>query len=182
MTHGIRIALGSAFATSALLWSCVQPPDPAQLTAMDQLITATDGALLTLNELDRGRYTLADSLFGMEESGFRARFADTLSKTEARALGNQWIALSRAGAMGTDHMRVLDELGSTAERLRSLRKDVADGAFSGKEAMPLIAEEQRRHIGLMSSVHAVMDNYRVLQQAWDRRDTVTALLAQQQLP
>lgn len=182
MTHGIRIALGSAFATSALLWSCVQPPDQAQLTALDQLISATDGALLTLNELDRKRYSLADSLFGVEESGFMARFSDTLSKPEARALGNQWIALSRSGAMGSDHMRVLDALATTAERLRVLRKDVADGAMSGKDAAPLVAEEQRRHIGLMNSVHAVMDNYRMLQQAWDRRDTVTALLAQQPIP
>lgn len=182
MTSGIRTILGPAFATSALLLSCDQPPDTAQLTAVDQLISATDGALLTLNELDQERYVRADSLFAGEEKDFAARFTDTLSPVEAKALGQQWIALSKAGGMGSDHMRTLTELAATTERLRTLRKDIADGAFNRDKAAPLIAEEQRRHIGLMGSVHAVMDNYRLLQQAWDRRDTVTALLAQQPLP
>lgn len=182
MTRGIRIALGSAFATSALLWSCVQPPDPAQITAVDQLISATEGAILTLNELDRARYERADSLFHQEESDFLERFSDTLSRPEAKALGNQWITLSEAADMGAGHAHALDALAATDVRLRALRHDIAEGAFSSKEAQPLIAEEQRRHIGLMSSVHAVLDNYRLLQHAWDRRDTVTALLAQQPLP
>ncbi|MCB9183291.1 MAG: hypothetical protein H6591_05185 [Flavobacteriales bacterium] len=182
MTRGIRIALGSAFATSALLWSCAQPPDPAQLTALDQLISATEGALLTLNELDQARYERADSLFREEETDFRERFSDTLSRPEAKALGNQWITLSEAADMGAGHAHALATLDATSERLRALRQDIAEGAFSTAEAQPLIAEEQRRHIGLMSSVHAVMENYRLLQQAWDRRDTVTALLAQQPLP
>lgn len=182
MTPGLLTVLGAALLTGAVLQSCTQPPDPAQLTAVDQLISATDGALLTLNELDHERYVRADSLFDGEEARFTARFGDTLSRPEAKALGSQWIALSRAGSMGSDHMRTLAELASTTERLRALRNDIATGACGSDDASNYIAEEQRRHIGLMGSVHAVMDNYRLLQQAWDRRDTVTALLAQQPMP
>lgn len=182
MTPGIRSACSAAFTASALLMACAPDPDPAQLSAVDQLITATDGALLTLNELDRNRYLRADSLFALSEERFRARLSDTLAPTAAQALGSQWIALRGAAAMGKGHERILAELSAAAERLRLLRTDLAAGAISPEGGRPLIAAEQRRHAETIAGVHAVMDNYRLLQHAWDRRDTVEALLANAPLP
>lgn len=173
----MRRAPVAAFITGALLMSCTHAPDAAQLTAIDRLIAATDGAALTLNELDRGRYALADSLFAQQADRYAVRFADTLSRAEAQALGSQWTALSRAADLGRDHERALAEAIAAGERLRRLRNDVAAGALQREQAEPLIAREQRLHAEVMAGVHAVMDNYRLLQQAWDRRDTVETMLA-----
>lgn len=176
----MRRAPVAAFFAGALLMSCTHAPDAGQLTAIDRLITATDGAALTLNELDRGRYALADSLFALQADRYAARFDDTLSRAEAQALGSQWTTLSRASELGREHERVLTEAIAAGERLRRLRNDVANGALGSGEAGPLIAQEQRLHAEVMAAVHAVMDNYRLLQQAWDRRDTVELMLSNAQ--
>ncbi|MBK9175044.1 MAG: hypothetical protein IPM46_01655 [Flavobacteriales bacterium] len=178
-------ALPSALATliaSALLMACTAPPAPEQITALNQLITATDGAMLTLNELDRGRYGRADSLLQLHGEGFAQRFEDTLVRDEARALGLQWIALTHAESMGADHERVLGDLIASGERLRVLRNDLATGALNSVEGKVAIALEQKRHTEVINAVHAAMDNYRLLQQAWDRRDTVQVLLANTAMP
>jgi hypothetical protein len=167
----------AAFIASALLMACAAPPDPQQLTAVDQLISATDAASLALRELDRGRYERADSLFSAQDSALRARFTAPLRPDTARPLANQWIALRNAVAMGGNHERVLNELLTSAERLRALRSDIANGAIARKQAAPFIAAEQKRHTALIEGAHAVLDNYRILQRAWDRRDTVLTLLA-----
>lgn len=182
MTRGISKPMTMAFALSALLLACATPPDPLQLTAVDQLISATDAASLALRELDRGRYERADSLFAHQDSAFRARFAVNLAPPAAAPLANQWIALSNAADMGRDHERVLGELLVAAERLRILRKDLTDGAIAPKEAATLLATEQKLHTSIIDATHGVIDNYRILQRAWDRRDTVLTLLATNHLP
>lgn len=182
MTRGIRWPFPTAFALSALLMACAAPPDPQQLTAVDQLISATDAASLALRELDGARYERADSIFGQQDSALRARFQDTLDGGTARPLASQWIALRHAQAMGAEHGRVLHELLTSAERLRTLRGDLAKSAIGPKEATVIIAAEQQRHTALIEGAHGVMDNYRILQRAWDRRDTVLALLAIEQRP
>ena len=177
MNPGIRTVRSMTFAACALFTACGQVPDPAQLTAVDQLITATDAAVLTLNELDRSRYARMDSLFAGERTRFDARFADTLGRDAAGMLGSQFILLRAAGTMGKDHERVLARLIEDSERLRWLRNDLANNALDAKEAAPLIAQEQRQHADVISGVHAVMDNYRLVQHAWDRADSVATLLA-----
>ena len=183
MIHGIRTVQFATFASCALWVSCKpQAPDPAQLTAVDQLISTTDAAMLTLNELDRGRYLRSDSLFVQQRVGFVERFRDTLDPRSAQALGDQFIALRASHEMGADHERLLDEIGTTSERLRTLRNDLANGAIKVHDAAPIIASEQKRHTLLIDAVHRVMDNYRVLQHAWDRRDTVAMLLSDTNTP
>ncbi len=177
MTGGNRKPLQAALVLSALLLACAAPPDPQQLTALDQLISATDAASLALRELDRGRYARADSLFEDQDSAMRARFAEPLRPAAAQPLANQWIALRHASSMGADHERVLGDLLTSAERIRMLRNDLAQGAIARQEAAALITAEQRRHAQLIDGAHAVLDNYRTLQRAWDRRDTVDLLLA-----
>ena len=182
MTIGIRKPWHAAFALSALLLACTKPPDQQQIAAVDQLIAATEAASLTMNELSRARYAEADSQRAADSALYAARFAEALRPQEARALGNQWVALNGAHAMARDHERVLIELIATAERLRALRHDIATGAFDREQAAPLIATEQERHAQVIGGVHAVIDNYRLLQQAWDRRDTVAMCLAHSPTP
>jgi hypothetical protein len=110
------------------------------------------------------------------------RFTDTLGRREAQALGNQFIALRAARAMGADHLRLQAALGTSRERLRTLRNDLASGAISTGHGAGLIAHEQRLHAVHIAATHAVMDNYRLLQKAWDRRDTVQVMLAQAPRP
>lgn len=180
MIHGIRIGPLVTFA-SCLLLACAEAPDPAQLTAVDQLISATDGAMLTLNELDRGRYIRSDSLFALQQAGFNARFADTLARDAANGLGAQYLALRAAATMGRDHNRLLNDLVTAGERLRDLRKRLADGTMERPDGANAIAAEQQLHTALIEGVHVVMDNYRILQHAWDRRDSVAHWLAGEQM-
>ncbi|MBK8499747.1 MAG: hypothetical protein IPL52_13260 [Flavobacteriales bacterium] len=98
------------------------------------------------------------------------------------ALGSQYIVLRAAGTMGTDHERVLADIGSASERLRLLRNDLTAGAIAPKSAAALIATEQQQHTGLIDAVHRVIDNYKLVQQAWDRRDSVAVLLADTNTP
>lgn len=182
MTHGIRTLPILAFAMYALVAACNQAPDPAQLNAVDQLISATDAALLTLNELDRERYLRTDSLLSAQRSGFAARFDDTLDRTAALALGSQYIVLRAAERMGADHERILADIGSASERLRDLRNDLASGAIEPKNAITLIATEQQQHSVLIGAVHRVIDNYKLVQQAWERRDSVAVLFAEMNAP
>jgi hypothetical protein len=182
MMRRMRCTPGTALLLAVLPLACAHAPDTAQLTAVDQLITANDGAALTLNELGRQRYLLADSLLTLDSDRFAARFADTLTPPSAQALGSQWLTLRHATTMGRDHERVLGELVLAGERLRMLRADIAAGALDAGESAALIAAEQKHHTDVIGGVHAVIDNYRLLQQAWDRRDTVEQLLANTDRP
>lgn len=177
MTPGIRQSLQTASALSALLLACAKAPDQQQLTAVDQLITATDGAALTLNELDRSRYEEAASMLASDSAAYAWRFGNALRPDEARVLGSQWTTLRGAAAMARDHERVLAELIASAERLRALRNDILIGAMDARSAAGIIANEQERHTEVSAGVLAVIDNYRALQQAWDRRDSVRLLFA-----
>ncbi|HRH37290.1 MAG TPA: hypothetical protein PK760_03025, partial [Flavobacteriales bacterium] len=106
MIQRIRTGRFAAFAScAALLMACAQAPDPAQLTAVDQLIEATDAALLTLNELDRSRYTHSDSLFHVQRDGFASIFKDTPQRDQAKVLADQFIALRASARMKSDHER-----------------------------------------------------------------------------
>ncbi|MBL0127165.1 MAG: hypothetical protein IPP83_06825 [Flavobacteriales bacterium] len=182
MTHGIRTVRSAALLLGVLVVGCAEPAQPAQLTAVDQLIFATDGATLTLNELDRERYDRSDSMFAFQQPLFTDRFTDTLNPVAAQALGSQYISLRASANMGRDHVRVLDELITTSARLRILRKRLADGTMDRNDGATAIAAEQQHHTAVIVGVHVIMDNYRQLQRAWDRRDTVNTLLALGQQP
>lgn len=172
----------ATFASCTLWMACHQAPDPGQLTAVDQAISATEAAMFTLHELDRGRYQRGDSLFAEQRAAFTGRFRDTLGRNTARILGGQFITLRASAAMSRDHEHVLADITSSGERLRALRADLASGALRKEEGASLIAAEQQRHTALIGAVHNVIDNYRALQQAWDRRDTVALLLSDAVLP
>lgn len=178
MIHGIRCTACCALAWGALAMGCAPAkPDPAQLSTVDSLITTTAAALLTLNELDAGRYHRLDSTYEATSSTFRARFNDTLDRTSARVLGDQYLLLRGARKLGDDHLRVTTDLRSTSERLHALRNDLAQGAIAPGKAGNLIDRERTQHAALTDEVYLVIANYRAVQQAWDRRDTVEQLLS-----
>lgn len=177
MIPGRRNIRTVLFALSLMLMACEQPANPAQLGALDNLISATDAAMLTLNELDRGRYDRSDSLFASQQAAFSDRFRDTLGRDAAQALGAQFVTLRSAAVMGNEHERVLTEIAANLERLRKLREDIATGALEASQSAPYLKEEQQRHTAAIEAVHRVIDNYKLIQHAWDRRDTVDLLLA-----
>ena len=80
--------------------------------------------------------------------------------------------------MGSDHERLLADITSSSERLRVLRSDLSNGSIQKEKGALLIGHEQQRHTAIIEEVHHVIDNYRTLQQAWDRRDTVAVLLSE----
>lgn len=183
MIHGIRCTACSALAWGALAMGCAPAtPDPAQLSTVDSLITTTAAALFTLNELDAGRYHRLDSTYEATSSVFRARFTDTLDRNSARVLGDQYLLLRGARRLGADHLRVANDLRSTSERLHALRNDLAQGAIAPEKALDLIGRESTQHAALTDEVYLVIANYRAVQQAWDRRDTVEQLLSLSALP
>jgi len=178
MNRGIRTVAFHTFATCVLLHSCARSPNGETNAALDDLITATDAAMLTLNELDRGRYVRTDSLYETERPFFLRRFQDTLDRERAQLLGEQYVALRAAREMGHDHDRVLASAVMADERLRALRADHAHGAIGTDELGPLLAQEQRSHLVLMEAVHATIDNYRTLQRTWERADSAALFLAE----
>ncbi|HMC98024.1 MAG TPA: hypothetical protein VKG92_10230, partial [Flavobacteriales bacterium] len=135
-----------------------------------------DAAILTLNELERGRYQRCDSMFQLQRPLFELRFRDTLDRATADALGNQFIALRAASDMGRDHERVLNDLGVTAERSRALRIDLQNGVMDPTAGRTAINRERTAWSLLETSVLGVIDNYRVLQRTWDNAAHIDSLL------
>jgi len=183
MNQGILLAMVTTLAGSGFLQGCRTPPDTAQLLTVDSLITTVDAAMLTLNELDRGRYQRTDSLFQVQRPLFEARFKDTLDRESADALGNQFLALRTAADMGRDHEQVLNDLGTTTERLHALRLDLQNGAMEPEAGRTAIGSEVAAWSLLETNVLGVIDNYRVVQRTWENMAHIDPMLvAKTKLP
>lgn len=176
MNRGIRWALITTLAGSGFLQGCRTPPDTAQLRTVDSLITAVDAAMLTLNELDRSRYSRTDSLFQTQLPKFTARFADTLDRATADALANQFITLRSAATMARDHEQVLTDLGTTAERLRALRLDLQNGSMEQAKGKEAILTERAAWSLLETNLLGIIDNYRMLQRSWDNVASIDPMI------
>jgi hypothetical protein len=177
MNRGILFASLTAFACSGLASACRTPASEAQQRTVDGMITRVDAAMLTLNELDKGRYSRAAALFRSENPRFIQRFNDTLDRATAERLGNHFNVLRASGDMGQDHDLVLVELGRTSERLRALRQDMTNRAIGSDEVEGFLRTEAQRMDGLDGMVAQVIANYRSVQGAWDDLGAIDSLLA-----
>ena len=165
----------------ALIWgglgnACRRSADERNLEKVDSLITTVDAAIMTLNELDAGRFERAHAAFSEREPLFKARFADTLDRKSAEVLGDQYLALQASGTMATDHLRTLQELAGSAERLRSLRQDVINAAMGSEEERTAIGTEEQVHGLLQANVQRTIQNYRTIQDAWEKLPVTDSLL------
>lgn len=176
MNRGILLAMAMTLAGSGFLPGCRTPPDTAQLRTVDSLITSVDAAMLTLNELDRSRYTRTDSLFQAQRALFAARFADTLDRTTADALANQFITLRSATTMARDHEQVLADLGTTAERLRALQLDLRNSTMEPSKGKEAILTERAAWSLLETNLLGIIDNYRALQRTWDNVASIDPMI------
>lgn len=176
MNRGIRLAMITTLAGSGFLQACRTPPATAQLRTVDSLITAVDAAMLTLDELDRSRYTRTDSLFQAQRPLFAARFADTLDRATADALANQFITLRSAATMARDHEQVLTDLGTTSERLRALRLDLQNGTMKPSKGKEAILTERAAWSLLETNLLGIIDNYRMLQRSWDNVASINPMI------
>ncbi|MCW5899424.1 MAG: hypothetical protein KIT10_09170 [Flavobacteriales bacterium] len=157
--------------------ACRQAADAEQLKAVDAMTTQAEAAVLTLNELDRRRYDRADSLFRATTDLFENRFNDTLGRQSAEQLGNHYLVLRSARAMGLDHDRVSTELAEAGRRLRALRADLAKGLMDPARGATAIATERLLLKDLDDNTHRLIDNYRALQRVWEGRQALDSLLA-----
>ena len=176
MKRGILLAMMCALAGSSFLQGCRNPPDTAQLRTVDSLITVVDAAMLTLNELDRSRYTRTDSLFQAQSPLFAARFADTLDRATADALANQFITLRSATTMARDHEQVLTDLGTASERLRALRLDLQNGTMKPTKGKEALLTERAAWSLLETNLLGIIDNYRMLQRTWDNVASIDPMI------
>ena len=151
---------------------------PSQLKSVDSLLTSVEAALLTLNELDRERYTRATAVYRSEALRFQERFKDTLDRPTAELLGNHFRLLRAAETMGQEHDLMLAELVVAKERLKALRQDLESGALDGQGAEVALAAERNVGKDMAEQVDAVIANYRTIQRAWEERDAVDSLLAE----
>jgi hypothetical protein len=168
-----------ALAWGVLANACRRSADAANLQAVDSLITTVDAAILTLNELDPARFDRAAAAFAQREGDFQRRFQDTLERSEAELLGDQYLALNAADDMASDHRRTLQELRGSAERLRALRRDVMNAAMPLEEEKVALATETQVQQLLRENVDQTIANYRIIQQAWDRLPATDSLLTDQ---
>lgn len=157
--------------------ACRTAPDPGHMQAVNDLLSQAEAAVLTLNELDRGRYHRADSIFRQEHRRFDAAFMDTLERGPATILGQQYLALRAAAAMDMGHGRVLDELAVTTERLVALRSDLSNALIDPHRAATAIATERTLLRELMLNVQVSIDNYRMMQRTAEQHTAVDSLLS-----
>ncbi|MBX2978077.1 MAG: hypothetical protein KF905_02185 [Flavobacteriales bacterium] len=176
MTPGIRNTVVAALAWGGLLHACQQVADPQQLRTLDEMINTVESALLTLNELDAGRYHRADSVFTAQQEQFSARFKDTLDRRSADLLGNHYLLLRSADRMAREHDALLAILKESAARLRALRLDIGNGLMDETRATTALATERVALQSLQADVDRALDNYRSIQRAWEEQDRMTALL------
>ena len=165
-----------ALVWSGLVNSCRRQADEQNLRKVDSLITTVDAAIMTLNELDPGRFERAHAAFAVREPLFKERFADTLDRRSAEVLGDQYLALQAAGGMASDHVRTLQELAGSAERLRKLHQDVGNAAMGMEEERSAIGTEEQIHELLQANVQRTIQNYRTIQQAWEKLPATDSLL------
>ncbi len=177
MNRAIRHAALLALGAMGLTAGCRGTADPAQMQAVNTLITEAEAAMLTLNELDRGRYHRADSVFRAQLHRYDDAFADTLGPEAATVLGQHYLVLRSAGAMGRDHDRIMAELRTTGDRLRDLRNDLATGLIDPARAATAIATERTLLRELMRNVQRCIDNYRLVQRTAGAQPKVDSLLA-----
>lgn len=177
MSNGILSTALIALAWGGLTEGCRTPPDRTQLEEVQQMITAMEAAMLTLNELDAQRFDQLDSLYTERRSAFSDRFDDTLDRSSAQLLGDHFLALRDARSMAADHRRVQQEVAGTVSRLRALHTDLEAGAIEPKEAGAILAEERTQIAALDTNVHSTITNYRTAQRIRDGLMDVDSLLA-----
>ncbi len=176
MHRGILFIAVLALVLSGLVNACRRPADEQNLRKVDSLITTIDAAIFTLNELDPGRFDRAHTAFAEREPLFKERFADTLDRRSAELLGDQYLALQASGSMATDHVRTLQELAGAAERLRTLRQDIGNAAMNVEEERTAIGTEEQVHELLQANVQRTIQNYRTIQEVWEKLPATDSLL------
>ena len=177
MNRGILFAALVALALGTVATSCRRATDPRQLATVDSLITTMEAARLTLNELDTQRYATADSILQGTRALFLHRFHDTLDKTTATALGNQFIALRETDRRATDHRQVVKAVHDAANRLGRLRNDVNSGALSAEDVAKAIANEAAATEGIEHALMQVITNHQATQRVLEQQATADSLLA-----
>jgi hypothetical protein len=77
----------AALTFGVLATGCQRTTSPQHVTTLDSLLTSTNGALLTLRELDPSRYDLLDSAYHALLPSFLERLEDTLRPERGRPAG-----------------------------------------------------------------------------------------------
>ncbi len=176
MNRGILFAALAALIGSASA-SCRRATDPQRIATVDSLIHAMEAARLTLNELDTAHYATADSLLQAGRALFLRRFADTLGRDHAAALGEQFIQLREAPRRAADHRNVLRAIDNGAVRLKQLRVDLTNSAFTEEQ----VAQALRTEIGAAEAIEhhtmQVITAYQANQGALERQPAIDSLLA-----
>jgi hypothetical protein len=177
MNPSVLSTVFAALTLGVLATGCQHSTSPQYLSTVDSLITTTNGALLTLRELDPARYDHLDSLHHQLLPSFLDRFDDTLPPDRADLLADRFLVLRAAARMGSDQRSLEQRLAYRVARLDTLRSDLAVGALAEGEVRSAVQAEQRWADFDHAQVLNVLDNYRMAQQAWEQRDTVLTLLA-----
>lgn len=177
MNRGALYTTLAALTLWVLATGCQHTTAPQHVTTVDSLLTTTNGALLTLRELDPARYDHLDSVYQALLPAFLASFKDTLPADQAHLLVDRFLAMRAAARMGNDQRTLEQRLAFRMARLDTLRVDMAAGALADGAVRAAIQAEQRLANFEHEQVLSALDNYRLAQQVWDQRDTVRSLLS-----
>jgi hypothetical protein len=119
-----------------------------------------------------------DSAYHALLPSFLERLDDTLRPEQADQLVDRFLVFRSAERMGEDQRMLEERLAIRYARLDTLRGDLAIGALPDGQ----VREAIRTELGLARFEHeqvlSVIQNYRTAQQAWDMRDSLTALLSE----
>lgn len=175
MKRGILFAALIALIGSASV-SCRRATDPQRIAAVDSLIHALEAVRLTLNELDTTHYATADSLLQADRSVYLRRFADTLDRAHAAALGGQFVQLREATRRATDHRNVMQAIDKGAVRLKQLRTDLVNAALTEAQCAEAIRREAIAVETIEYSTLQVINAYQTNQEVLQQRPIIDSLL------
>ncbi len=176
MNRGILFTALTALVGSTLVQACRRSATPEQINAVDSLKNALEAASFILNELDTKHYATADSILGSTQHLFLQRFADTLDRPTAKALGEQFVRLRAASGMAIVQRNTQAAVDAAVVRSNALRDDLTLGAINPEAAHKALLIEQRAARGLDTLVHQVITNYRTTQRALELQATMDSLL------
>ncbi len=177
MNRGTLFAAFGTLIASGLLTACRSAAEPELVTTVDSLASHLAKSRDTLVDLDTNVYATADSLLTVDKERFLQRFNDTLDRTTATLLGDQFLRLRDAEKIAQDHRTIHALVVATNERISALRTDLLKGAFTVENGRMAVQHERSICLGLDSAVEHVLTAHGTLKKALQRVGRVDSLLS-----
>lgn len=154
-------------ALAVLLASCHRP-DPAHITAADQLLATCDSLHAAVNGIDSAVYLRMDSIFRAQHDRIARQFRDTLDPASATTLGNYHRSMNGPlQQVLTGRPSLLADLAAARTRFADLHHDLSNGLLRGEEAITALRQEEGALLQLRLNAAVLHQAADLTDRAWD---------------